>query len=747
MRILYLTFEFPPGFGGGLSTYMAQVCAAHSARGDEVHVLALDAPHRAGRKEFLPGVQVHRFAAGTRREYDWFGHWPAVSVDFADRAARIIRDHGPFDAVEVPDGFGIGYMLLQRRLTGDPAFADTPVITLAHTPTYLIDRLNDQPTHRLPVYWQGVMEKFSLLAADAVVSPSRALVDRIEADLGKPLGAQVIRNPMAVPAGPIQADAPPKGGFFMASRLAYWKGAERLPALFRDAWAQGLDAPLTLYGGDTDFAAAGRSMRAHLEDRYAREIAAGRLRLPGPVPRVRIDVETADAIAQVHPSLFDNFPYSALESMAAGRVTILHDQGGHLEIVENGVSAITADLSDAQAGVAALRRAAEMPPEARAAMGRAAREAVRAACDPAAVLAQKAELVEELQARNAPRRLFPFIAGPARDVRPLRERGAEGRLSVVIPFYNMGKYIDETLVSVLCADWPEIEVVLVDDGSTDPASLDALARIEREAENWPPGRTLQLLRGPNRGVAAARNRGAEAASGALMALLDADDVVQPDYYRRAVAVLEGYDNLAFVGCWNEDFRDESGETIRVWSTWNPEPPSQLIFNMTNCQGLVYWRAAFLEAGRHDPSLRMFLDDWESVISLMAAGLRGAMLPAPLFRYRIRDASIFRSKRGLWEVNYEKIAAKHADYFNRFGAEIAAFLNANGPNENYHIPGHASGHRPGDVPAAAEPPWVRQAREHRIMGVMAFMSNFFVKNPLGRFLSRNRAVHRIAQRFL
>lgn len=744
MRILYLTFEFPPGFGGGLSTYLGQVCRAHAGKGHDVWVLVLDGSQPEGQHEWADGVHVVRFAPGTRREYDWFGHWPAASVDIADRAAALVARDGKFDVIETPDGFGLGYMVLQRRLTGDPAFADTPVVTLAHTPTYMIDRLNDQPTFQLPVYWHGMMEKFCLLAADAVISPSQALVDRLEADLGKPLNAHIIRNPYAVADGLIQADEPDPQHFYMASRLAYWKGAERLPRIMRRAWGMGLDAPLKMYGGDTEFAASGGMMRRHLETRFAPEIEAGRLELCGAVPRARIDCDAARAIAQVHPSLFDNFPYSVLESMAAGQITILHNQGGHLEVVEHGVSAIVVDMEDEDAAAAALHAAAAMTPQARAKMGRAAREAVQAACDPDTVLAQKMAVFADLKARGDVRRSFPFIAGPARDVTDLKAGGVAGRLSVVIPYFNMAAFIDETMASVFACDWPEVEVVLVDDGSTDPVSVEKLTSLEAAAAAWPEGRILRVLRGANAGVAAARNKGAKAATGALMALLDADDIVCPDYYSRAINVLNSYDNLAFVGAWNEDFRDADGSTIRVWSTWNPEPPSQLIFNLTNCQGLIYWRAAFLEAGQHDPSLRMFLDDWESVISLMAAGLRGAMLPAPLFRYRIRDASIFRSKRGLWQVNYEKIALKHAAYFNQFGAEIAAFLNANGPNTNYHIPGQPSGHRDGEVPSA-EPHWVRQAREHRIMGVMAFMSDFFVHTRLGRMISRNRVIHRIAQR--
>ncbi len=739
MRIFFLTFEFPPRFGGGLATYLAEVCRLYAGRGDEVTVIsAEDGLDGDEVEETLgEGVRVLRFAIGRTARYAEFGHWPALADDIADRAAALARRDGAPDVIEIPDGFGLGYFVLQRRLTLDPLFSRTPVVCVAHTPTYMIDRLNDQPTFQLPVYWQGVMEKFSLLAADMVVSPSQALVSRLEADLRKPLDARVVRNPYRVPDAPIQAGGP-ADHFYMASRLAYWKGAEHLPRIFQRAWAEGLEAPLRMYGGDTMFAAAGRSMSEHLRARFAAEIAAGRLELCGQAPRAEIDAQSRTAYAQVHPSLFDNFPYSVVESMALGQVTLVNCDGGHNEIL-SGDDAVRMDVTDIEGAARAVLDIAAMSAEERRRMGEAARETIRRACDPDAFYQTKQALYQEVIDRKDGRRSFPFVAGPEAETERLRVVGEPDLLSVVIPYFNMHDFIDETLESVFASTYPSIEVVLVDDGSPAPEAQAKLVELEKRHAD----KRLRVLRGPNLGVAGARNKGAEAASGAMMALLDADDVVTPDYYRQAVEILRAYDNVAFVGCWNEDFRDSDGETIRVWGTWNPEPPQQLIFNLTNCQGLIYWRGAFLEAGRHDPSLRMFLDDWESTIGLMAAGWRGVMIPAPLFRYRIRDASIFRSKRGLWAVNYEKIALKHRDYYDMFGAEIAAFLNANGPNTHYHIPGVPGSYSEAEAPKREA--WLAQAYELRYVGWLRHFSNFLAHSRTGRFLRTNKTARRALEK--
>ncbi len=93
---------------------------------------------------------------------------------------------------------------------------------------------------------------------------------------------------------------------------------------------------------------------------------------------------------------------------------------------------------------------------------------------------------------------------------------------------------------------------------------------------------------------------------------------------------------------------------------------------------------------HDPDLKMFLDDWESTISMLANDVRGVMLPEPLFRYRIRGSSIFRSKQGLWHLNYERIVRKHQTLAREYAPDAILFLNQNGPNTFYHNPTYPSG---------------------------------------------------------
>jgi len=94
-------------------------------------------------------------------------------------------------------------------------------------------------------------------------------------------------------------------------------------------------------------------------------------------------------------------------------------------------------------------------------------------------------------------------------------------VSVVIPMYQAEKWILETLESVASQTYPLVETVVVDDGSLDHGP-DLVAEFVERAE-----RPIRLVRGPNRGVALARNLGVEESNGELLALLDADDLWHP----------------------------------------------------------------------------------------------------------------------------------------------------------------------------------------------------------------------------
>ena len=99
-------------------------------------------------------------------------------------------------------------------------------------------------------------------------------------------------------------------------------------------------------------------------------------------------------------------------------------------------------------------------------------------------------------------------------------------LSVVLPAWNAAPYVAEAVRGIAAQDLPGIEIVAVDDGSTD-GTAEALERALAAFEAGDPSRRGVLLRQPNRGAGAARNAGLARAEGALVTFHDADDVLMP----------------------------------------------------------------------------------------------------------------------------------------------------------------------------------------------------------------------------
>jgi CDP-glycerol glycerophosphotransferase len=104
-------------------------------------------------------------------------------------------------------------------------------------------------------------------------------------------------------------------------------------------------------------------------------------------------------------------------------------------------------------------------------------------------------------------------------------------LSVVVPVYNVEEYLDECLASIACSTWKDLEVVMVDDGSTDDSATIARGWAERDERFF-------LVQQENRGLGAARNAGIPHARGRYLAFLDSDDKVPEAAYERMITTLE-----------------------------------------------------------------------------------------------------------------------------------------------------------------------------------------------------------------
>ena len=125
-------------------------------------------------------------------------------------------------------------------------------------------------------------------------------------------------------------------------------------------------------------------------------------------------------------------------------------------------------------------------------------------------------------------------------------------VSVVIPAYNQAKFVGQAIDSVLAQTLPPLEVIVVDDGSSDTTA----AVLRNYATH------IRVLRQENQGVSAARNNGARIATGEFLAFLDADDLWLPEKLQRQVERFVKEPDLGIVHCGLEEI-DGSGSRLNL----------------------------------------------------------------------------------------------------------------------------------------------------------------------------------------
>lgn len=196
-------------------------------------------------------------------------------------------------------------------------------------------------------------------------------------------------------------------------------------------------------------------------------------------------------------------------------------------------------------------------------------------------------------------------------------------VSVVIPVFDAERYLAEAIESVLGQTRPPREVIVVDDGSTD-ASLAVARRFEP---------AVRCLAQEHRGIGAARNAGLSAATGALLAFQDADDVWRPDKLARQVDALlaEPEADLAW-GLVEEFVSPELPEDVQQGLRCRPGPLAAQIPG-----ALLVRRSAFDRVGPFDPAWRVgeFLDWYARALDL---GLREVVVRHLVLRRRIHGAN-------------------------------------------------------------------------------------------------------------
>lgn len=692
MKIWILSSGYFPDGSTEEAGYLRTFTRLAAAAGHDVTVVGPGG--RDGLQELAPGCRLLSFRPRLEEarlvvepgEPDAHPGWPwnnmapdaALSHQLAGVLEQLAEREGPPEIIECPDAGAPGYAFLHRRLVGTGPLGGVPVVLHLHGPRFLFQGPAQEMRWKLPDYWTGRMEKASLCMADALLSPSRLLALEVQKQMDGPLGkCEIVPYPFGM-EGLAGDPAPGEPGRLVYSGIiGLRQGLDPLLAACEALWRDGAGFSLDVIGEDAPTPLKGGSLTASVERRYAKRVGEGRLVFSGPLGERERRERLRAATAVVAPGLLEGFSHACAEAMALGKVVVAHRATGTGEMAgENGLTAYLFSHDNPGSLQGALRTVLGLSEAERRRIGGDARTRIAGLSSPERVLAARLQHFQRVIDRFSPKKRFPFVNHRLREGPEAPALPEEPLVSVVIPYYNLGDYLGECVESVRASRGVRLEIVVVNDGSTDPASLAALAALR--ARRLPELRVLDL---PNGGLANARNVGAEAAAGELVAFVDADDCVHPDFLRRATAVLQRYPNVHLAYSWVRYFGDGRG----IWHSWNFDLPYLLCHNQLIPIAVVR-RATFLEHGRNKSHIEYGLEDYESWISLAEAGCGGVAIPEPLAFYRVRGDSMYTVLDADKKVYlYDLISAEHPGLMARYGLELFNLQNANGPAWSWDQP--------------------------------------------------------------
>ena len=212
-------------------------------------------------------------------------------------------------------------------------------------------------------------------------------------------------------------------------------------------------------------------------------------------------------------------------------------------------------------------------------------------------------------------------------------------VTVAVPHYNLGRYLPEALASLAVQTHPTLEVVVIDDGSTDPRSLEIFEEMQDRYSRY------SFLCQTNAGIGAARNRGLREAKGAYFLPVDADNVARPDMVERFVAGIRRNPDLGAMTCYFLAFKDGVPPTREphLYAHRPTGGPHALacIRNVYGDGNAIFRTAALRAVGGFETDRDTSFEDWEAFVKLVHAGHGVGVLPERLFYYRHREAGFSR----------------------------------------------------------------------------------------------------------
>ncbi|HEX3693102.1 MAG TPA: glycosyltransferase family 2 protein [Solirubrobacteraceae bacterium] len=240
---------------------------------------------------------------------------------------------------------------------------------------------------------------------------------------------------------------------------------------------------------------------------------------------------------------------------------------------------------------------------------------------------------------------------------------ANREVTVVITCYEYGAFLAESVRSALEQEGGEPRVIVVDDGSRDPATLAAIERL-------PP--QVQLIRQENAGLAAARDAGLRLARTPFLLSLDADDMLARGALQTLRSALLAAPAAGY-----------SYGAIRFFEDWNgvmrlpPYDPYRLLFRHIVGPSALMRRELFTAVGGYDARFRGY-EDWELWVHALAHGWEGARVGEVTHLYRRHGTTMYHGARAHYRSVFGLMRSKHAELYTTAAMRELAARSELGP---------------------------------------------------------------------
>ncbi|MFL5825736.1 MAG: glycosyltransferase [Thermoleophilaceae bacterium] len=628
--VLLVSRELYPFTGGGIAPMVAATATLLAEVADVT--IMTTAVHRAEYERLRAADPKHERLPdpAVRLEFveepgpddlgGYLSHMHGWSARVFERLCDLYPGGGP-DLVEFPDYLAEGFVTVQARAAGDPRVGRTTVCMRAYTTSEIVSVLNGRVTDDFAsrAVWEA--ERYCLANCDRFVHPGGDVYGTYARFYGAHAMAPAHRARHAV-----FSDIEPTHTLLYGAdeihhrplRLLYFGRMERRKgvhnllraarSLDRDDWT------LALLGGDTHSAPLRNSMRDYLAT-----LADGdeRVIFADPIPRWEVAevIKSHDIVAI--PSLWECWPNTSLEALCVNRPVLGTPVGGLREIVEPRVSGWLAESSDWRAVAREFERLLD------------AREEVVRLAEFGGPLKTYGELTDRDEIIES----YLELIGSRSTVARARPRSGP-LVSVVVPYYQLDKYIEDTLQSVAAQTYSPIETVIVNDGSLRGNDAVLVELADRYG--------AKLVTHRNAGLGAARNFGISQAAGEYIVPLDADDRIAPTFVERCVQALEGDSTAAYATTWSAYMKPD-GTPYGDGIGWAPFGNWSELVSLNNVAGTCTSaiRRRFFDQGFAYSDELTSYEDWFLYRELHDAGHYGVVLPERLIEYRVRPESMLR----------------------------------------------------------------------------------------------------------